>query len=244
MKQLLKRILFRAGYSLHRLPPGIVTGVELSRDLRLVLGHRDRAVAIDVGANVGDTVTLIRDAMPGCTVHAFEPNPATFATLQQRHGQTPGIVLNNSGVGSTEDTLKLNAVANHALNSFLPLTPDGRRRLDVSGSTRVVEVPVVRLDTYATNHDVENIDLLKIDTQGFEMHVLQGAVGLFDARRVACVLIELNFVDLYAGQAKPVEIISFLQERGFHLVDLYEKCRHNPVLAWCTALFVQRNATH
>ena len=48
---------------------------------------------------------------------------------------------------------------------------------------------------------------------------------------------KLNFLPLYDNQPAPDEIIAFLNRHGLSLVDLYEKCRREQRLAWCTALF-------
>ena len=65
--------------------------------------------------------------------------------------------------------------------------------------------------------------LLKIDVQGFELEVLQGAVGLLPD--VAVVLCEVNAEDFYAGQAGFEQIYLFMREHGFKLVDLGEPIR-------------------
>jgi FkbM family methyltransferase len=237
MKQLLKNALARLGYSLHRLPPGITTGADLTRDLGLVVGREGKRICIDAGANDGSTIRLIRAALTTPIIHAFEPNPTTFSRLESHHRHTPNVQLVNAGLGDSEGTMALNTVANHALNSFLPLTRRGRASLEVSDPAIEVKVPVHRLDDYASRNNLDQIDLLKIDTQGFELHVLRGADKLFSRDRIQAVMVELNFVELYAGQAAPVDVIKFLGDRGLKLVDFYEKCRHNPILAWCTALF-------
>ena len=87
---------------------------------------------------------------------------------------------------------------------------------------------------------MSQIDLLKIDTQGYEMQILKGASRLLAAGKVRTILLELNFVPLYDGQVWAHEIIGYLHERGLCLVDFYEKCRLNPYLGWCTALFTIR----
>lgn len=213
--------------------------MNLERDLALVIGQRPHQCCIDVGANDGGTIKLLRRCLVAPCIHAFEPNPAVFAALQANHGMTPDVRLNRAGLGDSPGDLMLQIFTNHALNSFLSLSPDGRTRLESRDQPRTVRVPVMRLDDYAMIEKLDAIDLLKVDTQGFELHVLRGAEAQFAAGRVRAVLVELNFADLYVGQPKPAEVITFLDERGLRLVDFYEKCRHNPLMGWCTALFTR-----
>jgi hypothetical protein len=104
-----------------------------------------------------------------------------------------------------------------------------------------VRASVVRLDDYAGRAGIGRIDLLKIDTQGYERQVLKGAEGLLARNRIDAVLVELNFVPLYEGQVWAHELIGLLQGHSFYLVDFYEKCRLGPFLGWCTALFARRD---
>jgi FkbM family methyltransferase len=241
MRELLKRFLARSGLSLHRVPTGVVTGQDLARDLRLVVGKKESPLCIDVGANDGGTIDLLHRCLNSPQIYAFEPNPSIFENLQAKHGQSEGVRLIHAGLGDAKGKLTLQLFSNHTLNSFLPLSQNGRTRLDACDSPQTATVPVLRLDEFAAEEKLGPIELLKVDTQGFELHVLRGAEALFAHQRIRSVLIELNFADLYVGQATPADIITHLRSRGLHLVDFYEKCRHQPLLGWCTALFTQKD---
>jgi hypothetical protein len=79
--------------------------------------------------------------------------------------------------------------------------------------------------------------LLKIDTQGFDLEVLRGAMETLQSGLVKNVLIELSFMKIYQGQGSIPEIIELLDKQGISLIDFYEKIRQGNKLAWCTALF-------
>ncbi len=243
MKTLIKRLLANSGYVLQRLPPHIPSGHFLERDIPLVLGRRTGAVCIDAGAHDGSFIDQLRRCLPTPVIHAFEPAPEPFSRLQSRHATTPGVHLVAAGLSDQPGTLDFHIFDNQTLNSFLPLAADAQNALGGVNQTAEVRVPVVRLDDYAAGHDLGEIALLKIDTQGFELRILQGAEHLLAAGRVRAVLVELNFVSLYAGQVWAHEVIAHLHARGLYLVDFYEKCRLPPHLGWCTALFAQREAT-
>jgi FkbM family methyltransferase len=240
MKTLGKRVLAKLGWSLHRIPPGIVMGFDLGRDLPLVLGNPRAPVCVDVGAHVGLFIDLLRSSLREPTIHAFEPAPESFARLQGRFGATPGITLVNAGLGRERGKIDFNIFDNQTLNSFLPMLPSGSGTLGDPKLVRTIEVPVHSLDDYADSAGLVRIDLLKIDTQGYELQILKGASRLLGGGKVNAVLLELNFVPLYDGQVWAHETFGFLHENGFRLVDFYEKCRLNPVLGWCTALFTLR----
>jgi len=242
MKTAIKKLLAAAGYALQRLPPHIPTGHFWERDLPLVLGRRPGAVCIDAGAHDGSFIDQLRRCLPAPVIHAFEPAPEPFSRLRSRHATTPGVHLVAAGLSDQPGTLDFHIFDNQALNSFLPLAAGAQSALGGVHQIAEVRVPVVRLDDYAAAHGLGEIALLKIDTQGFELRILQGAERLFAEGRVRAVLVELNFASLYAGQVWAHEVIAHLHARGLHLVDLYEKCRLTPHLGWCTALFARREA--
>ena len=242
MKTAIKQLLAAAGYALQRLPPHIPTGLFLERDLPLVLGRRPGAVCIDAGAHDGSFIDQLRRCLPGSVIHAFEPAPEPFSRLRSRHATTPGAHLVAAGLSDQPGTLDFHIFDNQTLNSFLPLAAGAQSALGGVHQIAEVRVPVVRLDDYAAAHGLGEIALLKIDTQGFELRILQGAERLFAEGRVRAALVELNFASLYAGQVWAHEVIAHLHARGLHLVDFYEKCRLPPHLGWCTALFARREA--
>ena len=96
------------------------------------------------------------------------------------------------------------------------------------------------LDRFIAAEKIDKIDLLKIDTQGFDLDVLQGAEQALSDELVSNVLVELNFIKMYQGQSSAEEINTYLNKYGFFLVDYYEKVRRSNTIGWCTALFSRR----
>jgi FkbM family methyltransferase len=237
VKDQLKRMLARMGWSLHRVRPGFVSGLDLGRDLHLVVGNKPAPLCVDVGAHDGTFIQLIQSRFRSPRIHAFEPAPEPFARLRENHGSDPGVTLVNGGLGGENGQILFNIYPNQSLNSFLTMLPSGAAVLGDGKASRTITVPVQRLDDYAAAAGLEAIDLLKIDTQGYELKVLGGACRLLESGNVRTVVVELNFAPLYEGQVRSHEVVGFLHDRGFRMVDLYEKCRLNPFLGWCTAVF-------
>jgi FkbM family methyltransferase len=202
-------------------------------DLVRLLAGIDRPVVFDVGARVGEYVIRFNTLLPDCEIHAFEPSPRSFEELRVSIAGIPAVNLVPAGVGASpgEMTLLENADAN--LTSFL--------RPDVSAWGHVARetvVPVVTLDGYCAEQGVEHIDLLKIDAQGFDLEVLKGGAELISAGRVHLILVELNFASMYIGQARVDEILGYMLDRRYQLVDLYDMAHRDGLAGWCDALFV------
>ena len=101
-------------------------------------------------------------------------------------------------------------------------------------------VRIKTLDWFLEQNRISRVDLLKSDTQGYDLRVLAGASESLRRGLINNVLVELNFVRMYAGQSEPDDILNFLAQHGLFLVDYYEKVRQSQTLAWCTALFTKR----
>jgi len=122
------------------------------------------------------------------------------------------------------------------LSSFLPLDPS----YDESSESSRELVKVETVDHFVSEQSIDSVDLLKVDTQGFDLEVLLGAERALQSGLVRNVLIELNFVKMYEGQASSADIISTLGKSGLFLLDYYEKVRRGHTLAWCNGLFGRR----
>jgi len=237
MKQKLKQVLSYFGVRLLREPAGIAMGHDLWRDLGLLLPESPAPLCLDVGANHGEIVDAILRLRPFAKVHAFEPSSQCQHILRARFANQSQVTLVESGLGDEEGAREFHRYANDQLSSFLPLQAGPANPFAKETEVTREKVPITTIDRYATSHNLGRIDLLKIDTQGYDLRVLHGATKLLEAGSVTHVLIELNFLPLYESQSAPEEIISFLSRHGLQLVDFYEKCRREQRLAWCTALF-------
>lgn len=155
------------------------------------------ATALDVGANIGCTTLLL--AQLADHVHAFEPSPTTFAYLARNIALSPhrNITPHNLGLGSA------------AGQSTLTFDPADRSGGFVSDKTTAVDhftvetITIKRLDDIAPTLGSSTIDFIKIDVEGFEGHVLQGAAETLATHRPV-VLLELNHWCLNAFQRTSV----------------------------------------
>lgn len=237
MKKILKQLLSSCGWRISRMPPGVVVGHDLWRDLELLLGPTP--LCFDVGANHGDVSEAILQVRPSAQIRAFEPGKACLVALQKRFGADARVTLVPTGLGQEVGENRFRNYANDQLSSFLPLRTSEENPFRAETEIASDLVSITTLDLYCTEQGVSAIELLKIDTQGYDLHVLKGGEKLFSAGGVRYVLVELNFISLYEGQPWGHEVMAWLHEHGMQLVDFYEKCRRDQRLAWCTALFAK-----
>ena len=172
-------------------------------------------------------------------IYSFEPSNNLFDVLHSRdYGDK--VFLFNYALGAKNQEREFINYQNSCLSSFLPLDPNEENRFrEVMEDSREM-VQIKTIDTFLSEQNIRKVNLLKIDTQGFDLDVLFGAEKVFKAGIIDFVLIEINFVKMYQEQATAQDIISLLEGNGLFLIDYYEKVRQGKTLAWCTALFGKR----
>jgi FkbM family methyltransferase len=180
-----------------------VMGVESCEAFILVEIYRDHVyeqvadfvptagwVVLDVGANAG--VFTVQQARRGAQVVAIEPNPTCYARLRRavRANQLQDAVrLFNCALGAAEGQGILCADRGlTTLGTILPLTEGTATH--TTAREPGITVPLTTLDALVPTLAIEQIDLLKIDTEGAEAAILQGAAQTLD--RVQRVVLEYH----------------------------------------------------
>lgn len=177
------------------------------------LADRGIDTVLDIGANEGQYAALIRAAGFSGRIVSVEPLPDAFARLQRRSRTDAHWVGDRRAVGAVIGGTTIRVSANSYSSSVLPLT---RTHLDVDPESRVVDSIEVEITTVVALADTHGLvperTLLKVDTQGFEGAVLDGAGRWLD--RAAAVQLEVSHVELYTGQALEPELTARLASHG------------------------------
>lgn len=197
-------------------------------------------LGFDVGANEGQTACELRRIFPEAKIYCFEPYEAAFRTLQQNLSGDPNICLERIAFGDHKGEATFYENAQSVTNSLLPNAPEAQLSQPASYAipTGQSTVAVTTLDDFCGERAISQIDLLKIDSQGYDLRILQGARKHLVEHRISFIVVEMLFAPLYSGQAYFHEIYGFLTGFGYQLVGLYAIHR-SPAgdILWCDALF-------
>ena len=190
-------------------------------------------LVLDVGANQGQSVFRFKKLLPDAIVHSFEPSPHMFEGLRANAGGLDNVTLVNSAVGSAEGTSILLENRHSVLSSLL--RPDSSTQATIIAQT---PVPITTVDAYCREHSIPHIDLLKTDTQGYELEVLRGCADLFAKNRIKLIYLEVIFHGQYED-VPPFDVVyRFLTDRGFKLVSIYSFVVSDRLASWADCLFV------
>uniref|UniRef100_A0A383V9J7 Methyltransferase FkbM domain-containing protein n=1 Tax=Tetradesmus obliquus TaxID=3088 RepID=A0A383V9J7_TETOB len=167
---------------------------------------------VDVGANVGTFLFKVADA--GYRVAAFEGMPTNIALLRHSLCVNPRlaerVALFGTGLGSATDSC---AIISDHINVGDGHTVCGadeiKRRTTDTGYTVRGEMSIRRLDSIIA----EDIQVMKMDVEGFELQVLEGSESLLATHNVNYVVAECTF----GGEPRQRQMLKFMDARGFHI---------------------------
>ena len=213
IKHALKMAALRLGIEINRYNP-----VESSeaRLFRLFETHHIDTI-IDVGANDGGYGKLLRRGGYAGSILSFEPLEEEHARLiAHANSDDKWFIAPRMALGAECREIEIHVAGNSASSSILPMNQLHESAAPESRYIGVQRVPLRRLDEVSHPAiDGRRKLLLKIDTQGYEMSVLEGAQKLLP--QVSGVQLELSVAQLYDGQVLYLEMLQWLQARGFNL---------------------------
>jgi FkbM family methyltransferase len=164
---------------------------------------------VDVGANVGYYTLLAASLVGNCgRVLAFEPSPYAFERLVDAitRNNLSQVCAIQSGLsdGSGERRLFLPSELGNHSPSMVP-----------NGGGRPINVSVQQLDDWLAEHDVDCVDLMKIDVEGFEPNVIKGAAKCIQQGKVRAILCEFNKYWLETNGSSSSLLYDLLTSFGF-----------------------------
>ena len=151
---------------------------------------KDSPVLFDVGANVGNYTKDLIEYFPNGEIHSFEPIPQTFEKLNSiklKKGK-----LNPLGLGNKTEKIKM---------FYYPDAPTFSSQSEVTNQifkNKEIEVDFIRLDEYCQKHQIHQIDFIKIDVEGFEMNVFEGAKKYLSQNKIHIIQFEFGSQQVYS----------------------------------------------
>jgi FkbM family methyltransferase len=179
--------------------------------------------ALDIGANVGVWVDIIRTVYPNLPILSIEANPNCEQQLSLKN---PNYLITLLGSNTKDQTFHI--------NSDDPLCTGAsvyKENTDYYENPNSIVLPTQTLN------DIGGVyDLIKIDVQGAELDILKGGMGVVtECKFLQC---ELPVMDYNKNGAKIGDIISFLQPYGFELYDIFEMNYYDEQLNQLDGIFI------
>ncbi len=212
-KQSIKQVLHAMGIEAHRFNPATSPLARLMAALRTF----DIDLVIDIGANDGQFAKELRAGGYSGRIVSFEPlTTAHRRLLQASKNDSAWQVHSRCAVGDHLGEIELNISGNSVSSSILPMLTAHSNAAPASTYLGSETAPLTTVDNAVLPYfEGAKAPFLKIDTQGYEWYVLDGALATLP--KVRGIQVELSLVPLYEGQRLWRECIERLEAAGFVL---------------------------
>lgn len=183
LRKIVKSSLRRFGYDVipYPMPSWDLRQHSLRAGVSEIIAKQRINCVIDVGANYGQYGDFLRQIGYKGRIVSFEPVTSSFERLTEHTKSDPAWEVRQFAVGSANQPLDINVMDSDQFSSLLSMNSYGRTQFSAhAGVTRTERVNVIRLDSMM-DEITAGIDeprvYLKMDTQGYDLQVLQGTSG-------------------------------------------------------------------
>lgn len=209
----LNHLLHRVGFDIRRFP---------TPNQRLLLKYlRDHNIAhcFDIGANIGQFAISLRSSGFTGKIYSFEPQKDAFNKLNRLASGDPFWKVFDIALGDTNETASINISKNSASSSLLERETLLEEAAPESDFVSQEIVKVKRLDAVLPGILTDSSKIfVKIDAQGFESKILNGAEKCF--HKIYALQVELSFLPLYKTEKLFDEMKRYIESKGFYLSSL------------------------
>ncbi len=211
-----------------------------SAQIEWVIEQFDIDLVIDAGANVGQFAQNLRSFYTG-EIISFEPVTDIFMKLKNIAHCDLKWHIYNVALGSENKKVMVNILEESSLSSILkPNNYSVKRFGNDARIKQREEVKLVRLDSLLKDL-VENVEhrriFLKMDTQGYDLEVLKGSIGIKDY--IVAIQSEISLMPIYEGMPHWEESLSFYEGLGFKIVGMFPVSRDNGIVIEYDCLMIK-----
>ncbi|NCR44882.1 MAG: FkbM family methyltransferase [Microcystis aeruginosa G13-12] len=217
LKKIVKKLARSLGVDLKRYNVQTSEAAKMQR----LLAYHNIDLVFDVGANIGQYAKLLRELGYSGRIVSFEPLSSAYSQLKAVSKKEPlWEIAPQTAIGNQEGEITINIAGNSQSSSALPMLDAHLESAPESAYSGSETVKLSRLDTIAKDYiksETKSI-FLKIDVQGLEKQVIEGATAILPL--VKAIKLELSLVPLYEGQVLFKEMIDIIEKLGYELYGI------------------------
>jgi FkbM family methyltransferase len=198
----------------------------------------------DVGACIGEITRAYVEMFPTARVYSFEPFFESYDKLRASFVNYPNVRVYNMGLSDKSGRQQFYSNTFSPTNSLLEPSSaaDKAWGQGVVQAQALVECDFTTLDEFIGKNNIAHIDILKMDVQGSETKVLDGAASALREGRIALIYSEIITMPTYKGQQNLWEILRAFDEYGMDLHNMYNfSFNDNGRIRQFDAIFVRRS---
>jgi FkbM family methyltransferase len=217
LKKTIKKLARSLGIDLRRYDAQTSEVVRMQR----LLAYHNIDLVFDVGANIGQYAKLLRELGYSGRIVSFEPLSSAYSQLKAASKKDSlWEIAPQTAIGNQEGEITINIAGNSQSSSVLPMLDAHLESAPESAYSGSETVKLSRLDNIANDYiksETKSI-FLKIDVQGLEKQVIEGATAILPL--VKGIKLELSLVPLYEGQVLFKKMIDIIEKLGYELYGI------------------------
>ena len=191
-------------------------------------GFKNFNIFLDVGAHKGESINLFLKNFKIKTIYSFEASPITFKLLSDKivffrnKFKSSKLIIENYAIGAVEQKVLLKQLQESSSSTIRNLNVNSKyfkkKRFFLLDDKKdfffkEIEIQQIKLSNYLIKNNIDNVDFLKIDTEGYELEVLIGAKEILS--KINIILFEHHYDDMIAKNYKFYDIHNFLLTNHF-----------------------------
>jgi FkbM family methyltransferase len=172
------------------------------------INRGEEEVFFDIGCNAGSFVKALNYFDIKKNIHCFEPHPIISKTTKEYY---PHIIMNNYCLGNK----------NENINIYIPMWSVGLSSIinrpvfkSLDQEITFFNVKCETLDSYCANHNIDEIAFMKVDVEGAEKMIFEGAHLMLKNKKIKCGIFEIGETLKDAGTSDK-EICELLENYGY-----------------------------
>ncbi len=197
-----------------------------------LINHYKIDLVLDVGANYGQFGSLLRREKYKGEIHSFEPVSNSFDNLKKTSRNDRNWFVHKLAIGAAPGKEKINVSSASVMSSFLKPNDFGEETFKNMNVVQTEMVEVETIDGFLSrqiNDFNKKRILLKMDTQGYDLKVLEGSLNSLDY--TVAILSEISLIPIYSGMPHYLDALKKYEDYGFVVTGLYPITRENNSLS-------------
>ena len=252
MKKLIKNIFDKLGLEIRRKPSEKEIKYLTFDKIYQKIIKNDKPIIFDIGANKGQSIERFLKINENSLIHSFEPIIEEFNNLKKKYYNYDNIKLNNLALGEEKTKRTLNITGHTGNSSFFEIKKDSNwvklrsEQLGINKENYVTKKTEVNLDTvdsYCNTNSINNINIMKIDTQLYEQQVLMGSENMIKNQKIDAIEIEIVFSSVYKKYVNFSDIEKYVLPYNYRFsgIELHNNSLFGGPIFFADILFLNKS---
>ena len=196
--------------------------------INFLLSDDKKFLFFDIGANLGQSIKRFKKIKSNTMIHSFEPTPDLSEKIKREFYNDEKVKINNCGVAEKKGILNFYSYKYHKINSLVKIDEDTKfykSRLFTSEKNKndfleIIKIKVTDIDSYCDENNINEIDFIKIDTQGSEDLILLGMDKMLTDNKISIIELELILGFGYEENKSFYDYEKILKPKNYKLIAI------------------------